>query len=270
MANERVNPFVDTMINENLLDNWDFRNPVNQKGAKQYTADAPGIDRWNYEGREDAPLTVEDGYLKTTSVMTQRMELSRFYKLCGKTVTLSALLRDGTLETGTVTLAEKYNMGEFYEIPLDGTDRLKMYWLGNIGAVQVARLYPGEYVAVKLEVGNKQTLAYQKDGKWELYETANYGKELLECQRYYVHSLPHTRCYLNNPCLFAVNLPIQMRAKPTIVGEIRAYKQWDNAYVPGVTVTVNEIRNNAVILQASGISEDCYLALNIDSFDANL
>ena len=262
-----VNPYHSERVNQNLLDNWYFGNPVNQRGQTEYTNIGYTIDRWR-TAYGDSPTITIDGGVSITECLYQPIEKYRITE--GENYTISALLSDNTLvsATGVATWHDTWTaivnvtVGSFTFRLVAG--QTGGYWSADIiGAGETV-------IAVKVEQGDRQTLAYQKDGKWELYETANYDKELLECQRYYVHSLPHTRCYLNSPCLFAVNLPVQMRAKPTIVGEIMAFTQGNNAYVPGVTVTVNEIRNNAVILQASGISEDCYLALNIDSFDANL
>ena len=44
----------------------------------------------------------------------------------------------------------------------------------------------GELVAIKLELGDQQTLAHQDaDGNWVLNEIPDYGEQLARCQRYF-------------------------------------------------------------------------------------
>lgn len=83
----------------NLLDNSDFRNPVNQSGQASYTGAVYGVDRWT--GANSATtVSVEDGYIRITknscSTNAQAMQLLKQYIVInasnrGKTVTLAAL-----------------------------------------------------------------------------------------------------------------------------------------------------------------------------------
>ena len=78
-------------------------------------------------------------------------------------------------------------------------------------------------IAMKLELGPTQTLAYQdEDGNWQLFETPDYGAELAKCQRYFqLYSTSE-----NRPAK-AVDCRPVMRTDPvqstTVIGETTYY-----------------------------------------------
>lgn len=195
---------ISEVSNPNLLDNWYFLNPVNQRGKTEYSgawnANANSIDRWNiYSGHlsvTNQGLTRTDN--GTTSVnFRQYMEPSLYNYLHGKQVTVSILTNDGRLASATYipnVLVDPYQPSGAKISNDDGTSiiAVSLYrWSSNhsgrlcvsigISTSDVA------VVAAKLEMGNKQTLAIQdSDGKWILNDPPpNFGTELLKCQRYY-------------------------------------------------------------------------------------
>lgn len=134
-------------IGENLLDNWYFKLPVNQREQNSYsTANAYTIDRWKLTS---GSLTVGTGGITLNGTIVQILEHS-----IGLTVTASALLSDGTMITPT------------YD---DVTKTFTMTATGQM------------IVAAKLEVGTRQTLA--ENGV--LTEIPNISEQLERCQRFY-------------------------------------------------------------------------------------
>lgn len=167
--------------NPNLLDNWYFGNPVNQRGQNEYTnigSYSYGIDRWICRGiaLSDTGIT----FTENGSFMDQILELAKKVALSGKAVTASVLLDSGELVYGTLQYESSVSEQKFF-----ATGNIQLVLLAN----GIIRLYSiGNYtaVAVKLELGSQQTLAHQDaDGKWVLNEIPDYGEQLRRCQYYF-------------------------------------------------------------------------------------
>lgn len=177
--------------NPNLLDNWYWKDPINQREWTTGLASwAYHLDRWY---ANDITVTVEDGYVTLKQSGTsnlfgiQRVDAD-FYKnaLEGKTITISALLKDGTLKKTTVT-APPYSAGYGNETAVDGL-RLGVYSFTNEHGFRIFPVegYSFDIVAVKAEFGSQQTLARQENGVWVLNDAPqNKQQELTKCQRYF-------------------------------------------------------------------------------------
>ena len=137
-----------TYVRPNLLDNWYFGRPVNQRGQTSYSNAGYTIDRWKLTS---GSVGVVSGGITLNGTLVQILEAS-----IGQTVTASALLSDGSMITPT------YN------------DNTKTFALTATGQT---------IKAVKLELGSGQTLAHQENGVWVLNEIPDYGEQLLRCQR---------------------------------------------------------------------------------------
>lgn len=171
------------MVNPNLLDNWYFGNPVNQRGKTSYTEGGHCIDRWIITG--DTPqLTVTSGSIKGVGYIVQKAEVYTSSSLEGMQLTLSALMSDNTF--GSVTFHLIKGMVNPFAIQKNGyivyaewantNDFFSVNWKTDSEAVGL--------VAIKLELGPQQTLAHQENGVWVLNEIPDYGEQLRRCQRY--------------------------------------------------------------------------------------
>ena len=81
------------LSNPNLLDNWYFGNPVNQRGQTSYTVAGYGIDRWK---TTNTVLTILDNSIKLTSASDYQnfvQIIDNAKRLAGKTVTISFLYK---------------------------------------------------------------------------------------------------------------------------------------------------------------------------------
>lgn len=218
--------------NPNLLDNWYFANPVNQRGQTSYTGEVYGIDRWIGQGTGDGSVSIVTGGIKLYRSAYQAHLLQRIeypQTLAGKTVTLSALGK---------------NLRLYYV--LNGTETTTSASISSYGAASATITLPSTVtgfsfeliadggvtdnlvVAVKLELGDTQTLAHQDaSGNWVLNEIPNYAEQLGRCQRY-LYVLPGSSGYsalcsgvLTNSQTqleVSVPLPVPMRTQPAIVG----------------------------------------------------
>ena len=204
--------------NRNLLDNWYFANPVNQKGQIEFTGSGYTIDRWRSYG---AKVSINDGYISLSTegnpTFCQKSELD----LYDKTLTFSVLLANGSLCTGTGILASDtaWKNTTLYE---DSSIKL---WLQNSDplfntAIDIKGNTPVDMVAAKLEFGSSQTLAHKEGSKWVLNEIPDYATELAKCQRYFYKTQGAfeyrgnaiNQWYMNNGM---IELPVSMRIKPT-------------------------------------------------------
>lgn len=167
--------------NPNLLDNWYFPNPVNQRGADSYSA-GYGIDRWICNNvrytcaSQTVTATGDEG-----AMCYQRVEY-----VPQETMTFSVLMADGKLYTlttdGSAYASATTIFGTLF------ADQRAASGLGVFGL----KFHDGSegtsitITAAKLELGGQQTLAHKDaDGNWVLNEVPNYAEELMKCRRYY-------------------------------------------------------------------------------------
>ncbi len=188
--------------NPNLLDNWYFGKPVNQKGQTEWLSSAsvnvPCVDRWNWWGQYAADATLKlsnDGLqlIGTAGVaglyqgISQKIEKDRLP--VGATVTLSALVKaeaDASIILSMggqnyVTVAVQANVWELITFTSNAPSVEQTYDISiqrnTAGATFTVKV-------VKLELGSQQTLAHQKDGEWVLNEIPRFSDQLAACQRY--------------------------------------------------------------------------------------
>lgn len=223
--------------NRNLLDNWYFGAPVNQRDKTTYSGAGYTIDRWKADTVTPNVTTIKDGYIELSQNALILQPLEEPYSLCGKQITASALTTTG-LYSFTATVPSKAelsavtvdkNLGNTHFM-VDGNDVGYIDLLHTKAHNTVLRLrafegYTVGVLAVKLELGSQQTLAHQVSGAWELNEIPDYGEELTRCMRYLqVIATPYDTSgngvaigYANNTVdLWApIPLAVPMRISPT-------------------------------------------------------
>lgn len=154
----------------NLLDNSDFRNPVNQRGETTYYGagdrDVYTIDRWLFSWQAGAVLTVGKGYIQKNNLpLIQRLKNIDL----NKTYTLALCFANGDKRVYSGTFANHF--GDFDNFIWGGMT-------GDVPQVRIAppvvdplawtALYEGEYTADNLPP----------------YVPKGYAAELVECKRY--------------------------------------------------------------------------------------
>lgn len=189
--------------NANLLRNGTFADGciVNQRGKTSYAGTGYGVDMWYTTGATLSVAVTAEGVklyknaasanpawaqaLEADAAVGQTVTVSMLYKGSGEGASLRvaqsggivtlANVSDWTLVQKTFTL-EKWDVGTLQDRAI-----VAIQCFENMAANQ------GLYIkAIKLELGEQQTLAHQNgDGAWVLNELPDYGGELLRCQRYY-------------------------------------------------------------------------------------
>lgn len=187
--------------NQNLIVNWYFGNPVNQRGQTSYPGGAYAIDMWLLSSGNTS-LVINDGFLTVTTRTDGAAvdQIQEFPYPPGTVLTLSALMRCTTANAGLQcrfgkdgTTATDYSK----TVTLTGTGDWELVTLpltipSGIGAVLQSPRFRGtaagttyDIKAIKLELGTQQTLAHQENGVWVLNEIPDYSEQYRRCLRYY-------------------------------------------------------------------------------------
>lgn len=206
--------------NSNLLDNADFRNPINQRGLTTVSGNAYFIDRWRiYAG--ELSLSASGIVVNAGTILTQMLEPDMLRNLSGHKLTASFLTADNELISGSVM----YTYGKQAIFAHLGDPVYCQLYLD--AAVNAFQFYYSSkqqtIIAAKLELGPVQTLAHKEGDAWVLNDPPpNQALELEKCQRYFVRMVIPSWSRIGygaaNTGNFTINipLPVAMRANPAI------------------------------------------------------
>lgn len=200
--------------NPNLLDNPFFQ--VNQRSWATGSSNAYTVDRWR---QYNCTTTVNaDGSLTIASTGG-----GTFYENCpydallvGKTVTLSVLYTDGTVDSGQIVVpasgnqsTSRFSNNTQLGITTTGTSTMGFaFSVPANGSINVR--------AFKWELGTVSTLANDTP--------PDYGTELLKCMRYFLRlnytsvtePIGYGYAYSASQARIFIPTPVPMRANPTI------------------------------------------------------
>jgi len=241
--------------NPNLLDNWYFADPVNQRGQTEYAGAVYSIDRWYVGGDPGTShkilLNSSGLVLETTSAIHQKLET----KLKDGTVVTYSALIDNDIYTTTFTI----NNSSGYERRFEKNG----FVLANNGVVNYFQIYNQNetnhknVIAAKLEIGPRQTLARKEGDMWVLNDPPpNKTLELLKCQKCQLSMGQYIRLraseYSANYIDFWIPLPVSMRGIPRIVNpdklRVAAINRTEQA---GFTFEVIQTKEIGVMLRAT-------------------
>ena len=293
--------------NPNLLDNWFFGRPVNQRGGyyvlagKPYYLEYPTIsgytsapvkatpqgsyyniiidgvtyavnasdvipgyctigytvDRWKLDIGE--AVTLEDGCICLKKSGTYWGEyFDDFDQFIGMTLTGSVLLSDGTLRTGSFVYNGLLNQGQTFF-----SSELGFYiqsLSSSITQCEINSLVDNVKIkAVKLELGNTQTLAHKENGVWVLNEVPDYGEQLARCQRYALKIGDASRyCSLGIGVArdeqfvsLTIPTPVTMRTVPSLTGTPVGFtmRHSDTKVSGGTEFLVDAASQNSIMLK---------------------
>lgn len=232
-----INTGFSYVSNPNLLDNWYFANPVNQRGQTEYTgAWSYTIDRWFLGGEPYNAMEITDegihvSYTQPGWNVIQKLE----NVLCkGNTYTFSAVYKSTLPLRLVVSFGDnKYFFNESSPatsewalatitgtVPNDVEITYEQVVFQQLGSVAGTM----DIKASKLERGPTQTLAHKEGERWVLNEVPDYGEQLRRCQRDYLRikaSSAYMRFGVSTPYTDTsagafIQFPNQMRAVPVL------------------------------------------------------
>lgn len=207
-------------VNPNLLVNWYFPRPVNQRGQTEYsTGGVYTLDRWWMQ--YDTTLSIVDGGIKIGG----KWDVQQYFEntLPNATYTLSLLYRDrtgsdplrliaGNRTDGDLAKTESKDASGILSITFSIAKSNKVNF-GFTGSTDNSAII----IAIKLELGDTQTLAHKENGVWVLNEIPDFGEQLARCQRYCVAFNQYDTFFPTDTSDFIVELPCPMRISPTII-----------------------------------------------------
>ena len=235
------------LSNPNLLDNWYFGNPVNQRNVSG-AIDAVGyfLDRWKLVS---GSVTIGSNGITLNGTIAQILETA-----VGTDVTASALTTEG------VVVASYDNNSK--TISLTGTGQT--------------------FVAAKLELGSQQTLAHQENGVWVLNEIPDYGEQLRRCQRYFFRlqlgygydSIGTGFANSTTGCRIPLPVPVPFRTVPSVTstGSFALFKDGQSS----ISATISSVRDKSSLampvleISASGLTQNGVYVLTSSSGDSSI
>lgn len=251
--------------NPNLLDNWYFGRPVNQRGQTEYTAGgAYTLDRW--WAQYDTTLSIVDGGIKIGG----KWDVQQYFEttLPNATYTLSLLYKDRTGSDPLRLLIGNRTDGDLAQTESKDASGILSVTFSTAKSNKVNFGFTGStdnsatIIAAKLELGDTQTLAHKENGVWVLNEIPDFGEQLRRCQRYCVDvtsSLIFNSMYggtlFSTGCDFLVPIPVTLRESGSVPVVICNPSEWQvavvaaNEYFTPTSIRVSQIASGAVSLR---------------------
>lgn len=252
-------------VNPNLLDNWYFGRPVNQRGQTEYTGNATySIDRWWMQ--YDTTLSIVDGGIKFGG----KWDVQQYFEntLPNATYTLSLLYKDRTGSDPLRLLVGNRTDGDIAQTESKDASGILSVTFSTAKSNKVNFGFTGStdnsatIIAIKLELGDTQTLAHKENEKWVLNEIPDFGEQLRRCQRYCVDvtpSLTFNSMYggtlFSTGCDFLVPIPVTLRESGSVPVVICNPSEWQvavvaaNLYFTPTSIRVSQIASGAVSLR---------------------
>ena len=259
--------------NPNLLVNWDFRDPVNQRGQTSYTGAVYGLDMWK-SSVSSTVLSIVSGGIKISSGGTA-VQMLQFTPDNGVQVTLSAKI-DGEIMSHTFI----WDQSSTYIASGTFPNGFRLAVSGTVNYVQLYNVSGSADAVIesaKLELGSVSTL--QND------PPQDYGVELAKCQRYLLPLNQYFRQRADrlteNTIDFNIPVPVTMRTLPAI-------KNTNSLFITkfpfggpgeketGFALNAQTNMSNIVVIRATknahGLKDACLMGNDTDTvfLDANL
>lgn len=207
---------------QNLLDNSDFTNPVNQRGASSYDSEQYAIDRWRVYDSKVATCTVNSDSITVSSRLYQNIPGDGFDT--ASPYTLAACDSDGNIRILTTKTLKSSTSNDYMGFEYPTTSCVTVYLA--TGTWKWAALYKGAYTEDTLPA----------------YVPKGYTQELLECQRYYYKipcdsNVAYPGFYSSaTQARVTVACPVTMRVTPSLsvgdVTQMRTFHSGGTAFTP--------------------------------------
>ena len=214
--------------NPNLLDNWYFADPINQRGQAEYGTAGYTIDRWALKAGVSLKLLAGGIEVSAPNSGDWAQALdSGFDLIKGKTFTVSYLTMDNVLVSGSGTVPSNTPSSTTLYLSASGEVRCAFGYSAvhkhPFVSFAAGSKTSAKIVAAKLELGPVQTLARKEGDAWVLNDPPpNKALELAKCQRYQVELCSGSQSFIGvgtaintTDCKCLVPLPVTMRGIPT-------------------------------------------------------
>lgn len=205
-------------IGDQLHTNWYFRAPINQRGNTSYTAAGYTIDMWILSNPGEGITLGAEGITVLSAGTEWSQRVNGISAYAGQPMTLSMLLADGTLHTGTVE-AINWSLETPQTVFDDDVMSCTITQIDtNLCEVTYTMKTAGlVLVAAKMEMRFQQTLARESDGIYLLNDTQpNLAIEYIKCLYYYRPNQEYLVSGYGVSKTFYCQIPVLMRAIPRL------------------------------------------------------
>ena len=248
-------------VNPNILHNWDFRNPVNQRGLETASGGGYWLDRWTVNTTSGVSYTHSSAWglqiMSSVDYVTMSQYIENPNAYAGKTVTVSVEIHSATVPTASSV--RLYCNGTTTQIGI-----LSII-TGNTGIKSFTAVIPDTALTdlsvrfhnyaesvvrvkrIKLELGTVSTLAYDPP--------MDHASELLKCQRFFfaLNDTPIAIAgYTGATAVLgyvSVPAPVAMRVTPTHSGGTPTFRINGSNYA--TTIAIIACNNNIIRLNLS-------------------
>lgn len=264
--------------NPNILDNWYFLDPINQRGKTEYTAENNySIDRWQVRAGTNADkLTLSNDGVTLTRVNNNaayfHQRLDGIKDLVGKEIIFSILYKSDCVcrlfisgaeaHIQTIPASSNWTIGYMTYTPTEADANAQVF--GACIQIHNTESPSGGSITVqaaKLELGTIQTLVKQDaNGNWILIDgKPNIEVELAKCQRYFIQGpfyAPIIKTYNGGNQRVFLSLPVTMRKFPTLGGTpILNYIDNTGISINPDTLQVYSFNKNGIIIISTSSKE---------------
>ena len=263
--------------NPNILDNWYFIDPINQRSFTTSNVAGYTIDRWYSNCYKSGTVTLNLDGIQLDIDVAFAQPIEEYAFLEGRIVTASVLLSDGRL----FSISTEFQSGNNTNFIANDTVGFR------IGSKLVRshtnfQFWPYidansalTFIAAKLELGPRQTLAHKDaEDNWVLNDPPpDKQQELAKCQRYQIELFDQSRTdqsYLaqvkstsETRAYGVLPLPVTMRENGTPVVHTDCSNETpyfafgitsngNNVNIPITNISIYTTMNNGVVLCATG------------------
>lgn len=252
---------VNTVTNPNLLDNWFFYNPVNQRGLTSATTSGVFIvDRWSTLASSSSyslNVTLANNRLNIVSPAGgntwMNQKIPNFERLSGRKATFSVYISGSSngLYYATMIIGDD----DYTTICSNPVLKARVTSSGFMN-FYVGAGYTASILGVKLELGERQTMCHKESGIWYFNEIPNQGDQLRRCQMFFIKSSKQQMLYPISTATLklskrtTVSFPEKMYSEPSVVlswynnkTPTGTVNKW--AFTDGFMVAVDDTTDNA-------------------------
>lgn len=160
-----------------MLNNWRLAYPINSKGQSSYSGSTVYIDSWEGTNSNTSATVNTNGYFQVNSASGALGFVRQIIDgnlLKGQTVTLSVLKYDGTLNAVTVTIPSSVPATNTIVAEIINTADILYATDGDIWVrLKTSTGGSTQFSAIKLEIGDTQTLVHKVGNVWVLNDAFN-------------------------------------------------------------------------------------------------
>ena len=245
-----------TPTKQNLLHNWDFRQPVNQRGVSGAISTAGYFyDRWLLNS---GAVTTNAAYLTVgaAAVIEQRIEDNL---LAGAVVTVS-VMAGGAVINNTGTMPTSTGAAS---VTLAGWGTATLGYAAGYMYVRLSPAAVSNVQAVKLELGTVSTLAYDPP--------MNYGMEYIKCQRYYLWTGKSTflslggHAFSTTQAMAFLPTATPMRTVPTIINAGNPFVFAGTSYPATIAISGVVPNGIALLFNTSGLTANTVVGVRCEN-----